>query len=54
MHDAVFRQLDEAYAGRAYGLVFINVDPRFDTVRSDPRFIDLIRRVGLSPVPPAS
>jgi hypothetical protein len=42
------RWLEKAYEGRAYGLVFMSVDPRFDTVRSDPRFADLIRRVGLS------
>jgi hypothetical protein len=47
MRDAAFRALEEAYEGRAYGLVFIRVDPRFDPIRSDPRYPDLIRRVGL-------
>jgi serine/threonine-protein kinase len=45
--DEAFRALEEAYAGRAYGLVFMAVDPRFDPIRSDPRYRDLIRRVGL-------
>ena len=49
MRDSAFQQLEEAYTGRAYGLVFINVDPRFDVLRADPRFTELIRRIGLPP-----
>jgi serine/threonine-protein kinase len=45
--DAMFAWLERAFEGRAYGLVFLNVDPRFDGARSDPRFKDLVRRVGL-------
>ncbi|HUF35252.1 MAG TPA: protein kinase [Gemmatimonadales bacterium] len=52
--DETFAWLEKAYEGRAYGLVLLNVDPRFDGVRSDPRFTDLMRRVGLPPVPPRS
>jgi TolB-like protein/tetratricopeptide (TPR) repeat protein len=47
MRDAAFRALEEAYQGRAYGLVLMRVDPRFDPVRSDPRYTDLVRRIGL-------
>ena len=47
MHDAAFKALEAAYEGRAYGLVFLRVDPRFDPICSDPRYTDLVRRIGL-------
>ncbi len=46
-NDETFEWLEKAYQGRAYGLVFLNVDPRFDRVRPDPRFAGLMRRIGL-------
>jgi tetratricopeptide (TPR) repeat protein len=52
--DKTFEWLEKAYEGRAYGLVLMNVDPRFDRVRSDPRFADLITRVGLPTESPTS
>jgi hypothetical protein len=40
-----FEWLERSYKERAFGLLFMNVDPRFDPVRSDPRFSDLLRRI---------
>jgi Flp pilus assembly protein TadD len=48
MPDKTFQELEAAYAGRAYGLVYLQVDPRFDPIRSDDRYRDLIRRIGPS------
>lgn len=44
--DLAFKALEEAYAERV-DMVWLNVDPAWDPIRSDPRFQDLLRRVGL-------
>jgi eukaryotic-like serine/threonine-protein kinase len=45
--DRAFESLENAYRERSDSLVYLKVDPRLDTLHSDPRFADLIRRVGL-------
>ena len=44
--DAAFAALEKAFAKRS-ALVFVKADPRYDNIRSDPRFVDLLRRMGL-------
>jgi hypothetical protein len=40
--------LDQAYKERSYLLaVYLTTDVRLDNLRSDPRFTDLRRRIGL-------
>src|SRR5205085_8884895 len=46
--DQAFAWLDKAYENREDGLVYIKVDPRYDRLRSDPRFSDLLYRVGFA------
>jgi eukaryotic-like serine/threonine-protein kinase len=48
--NATFAWLERAFQTRASALVYLAVDPRYDAVRDDPRFQDLVRRVGLPAV----
>jgi TolB-like protein len=45
--DKAMMWLQKAYDDRADGLTWLNVEPMLDDVRSDPRFQELIRRIGL-------
>jgi len=47
--ERAFEWLQKAYAERSSLLVHIKWDPRFDVLRSDAHFQDLLRRVGLPP-----
>ena len=48
--DNAFQWLEKAYDERSVRLINIAVHPRFASLRSDPRFADLLRRIGL-PMP---
>jgi tetratricopeptide (TPR) repeat protein len=41
--NAAFNWLKTAYEGRAPWLIWLTVDPRYDKLRSDPRFQELLR-----------
>jgi TolB-like protein len=43
-----FKWLEEAYNAHDVGLVYLKIDPCLDPLRSDARFDDLLRRVGLA------
>ena len=45
--DKAFAELNKAYEKREGALALLKVDPRLDPLRNDPRFQDLMRRVGL-------
>ena len=48
--DRAFASLDKAYQQRSGLICFLQVEPKFDPLRSDPRFGDLERRMGLVPL----
>jgi len=45
--DQAFEWLEMAYQVRSTDLRFLKVSQSWDSLRSDPRFADLLRRVGL-------
>ena len=43
--DQAFIWLNKAFQDRADWMVNLKVDPRFDSIRSDPRFAELLGRM---------
>jgi len=47
--DNSFRWLEKAYQERGWCILYLKQDPVWEPIRSDPRYKDLLRRVGLPP-----
>jgi len=47
--DQAFAWLEQGYEQRAFQMQWIKIEPRWDSLRSDPRFQDLSRRMGFPP-----
>jgi TolB-like protein/Tfp pilus assembly protein PilF len=45
--DLAFKFIEQAYATKQ-GIMWLKVEPQLDNIRSDPRYADLLRRVGLA------
>ena len=45
--DAAFANLDRAFEERSSRLIWLNADPVYEELRSDPRFAVLLHRIGL-------
>ena len=48
-NDQAFSYLQKAYEDREFELSLLQIEPRFDPLRSDPRFQDLLRRMNFPP-----
>lgn len=46
--DEALAWLEKAYRERSVSMTYLRADPQFDPLRDDPRFQDLLRRVGLA------
>jgi TolB-like protein len=46
--DTAFSYLEKAYIDRSSSIPWLRAEPRFDPVRSDPRYLRLLKRVGLA------
>ena len=44
--DRAFEYLERAFEERSHGLTHLRLDPALDEVRRDPRYQDLVRRIG--------
>ena len=47
--EKALRTLEDAYEERSSNIVWLKWEPKFDGLRSDSRYVDLIKRIGLSP-----
>ena len=45
--------LEKSYEEHSHWLIYLHMDPSMDDLRNDPRFQDLVKRVGLPALPPA-
>jgi len=45
--DRAFAGLERAFQARSAGLIYLHLDPGYDPLRADPRFADLVARVGV-------
>jgi serine/threonine-protein kinase len=45
--DQAFEYLEKSFKRREVWIAYFQVDPRLDTLRGDPRFIELVRRVNI-------
>jgi serine/threonine-protein kinase len=45
--DRAFLCLERALQARSAGLIYLHLDPGYEPLRSDPRFAELVRRIGL-------
>jgi hypothetical protein len=45
--DRAFGWLDRALEERSAGLIYLHLDPGYDPLREDPRYAEIVRKVGV-------
>ncbi|HQR24664.1 MAG TPA: hypothetical protein PK163_07735, partial [Steroidobacteraceae bacterium] len=45
--DKAFEALERAYQARSAGLIYLHLDPGYEPLRGDPRYHELVQRMGL-------
>ena len=45
--DRAFAALERAYSDRSAGLIYLHVDPSYESLRGDARYREMVDRVGL-------
>ena len=45
--DQAFEWFEKAYQDHSGLLIYLKIEPEFDVLRNDPRYLDLMRRIGL-------
>jgi len=45
--DRAIEYLEKSYEERSHWLIYLHLDPSMDGLRSNPRFQDVLRRIGL-------
>lgn len=46
-NNEAFASLERAYQTRSGGLIYLHLEPGYKTLRADPRYDDLVKRIGL-------
>ena len=49
-NDLAIQCLEKSYEEHSHWLIYLHIDPSMDPLRDNPRFQDLLRRVGLPSV----
>jgi serine/threonine protein kinase/tetratricopeptide (TPR) repeat protein len=49
-NDRAIEYLEKSYEEHSHWLIYLHIDPGMDALRDNPRFQDLLRRVGLPPL----
>jgi len=45
--DKAFESLERAYQARSAGLIYLHLDPGYESLRGDARYAEMVNRIGL-------